>query len=301
MAIILGFILGTILGSFAKATADRSLSNRKFTGRSYCPRCKHVLHWYDLFPVVSYLVLRGKCRYCHKIIGFEYLLVEVIMGLLISFLFWKTFTVLRLTINDPQFAYTFSIVLLTLIFNIFFITILTILFITDIKKMFIPDRVIIPAIWIGLIYLTIVTIYKIGYLYYLLNQSVIGKLLLPPHSDYFQRHVLYTAEPLILNILTGVLISGFFLGLIIITKGKGMGGGDVKLGALMGLTLGFSNGILALMLSFLSGALVSIVLVLFGKKHFGQSVPFGPFLVLGSLIALFWGNEMINWYLHLSF
>ncbi len=97
-----------------------------------------------------------------------------------------------------------------------------------------------------------------------------------------------------------VIIGGFFWGLIIITRGKGMGGGDVKLGAFMGLMLGFPQSLIALILSFLTGAIFSMILIIFGKKHFGQTIPFGPFLVIGSLVALFWGNQIIDWYLHLG-
>lgn len=89
------------------------------------------------------------------------------------------------------------------------------------------------------------------------------------------------------------------MALILVTGGKGMGGGDVKLGAFLGLMLGFPNALVALMLAFLSGAIISLVLIVLGRKHFGQVIPFGPFLVLGSLIALFWGNQIIDWYLHL--
>lgn len=90
------------------------------------------------------------------------------------------------------------------------------------------------------------------------------------------------------------------MALIFVTRGKGMGGGDVKLGALMGLVLGFPQSILAVILAFLSGAIISLILIFGGKKHFGQTIPFGPFLVLGSLITLFWGMQIIDWYLHLS-
>ncbi len=112
---------------------------------------------------------------------------------------------------------------------------------------------------------------------------------------------MYTVQPLLGGILMGLLIGGFFWGLIIITKGKGMGGGDVKLGAFMGLMLGFPQALIALILSFLTGAVFSIILIIFGKKSFGQVIPFGPFLVLGSLIVLFWGQEILNWYLSIKF
>ncbi len=280
---LIGFVTGIILGSFVKALADRSLKEQSFWGRSYCPKCKNKLHWYDLIPVISYLILGGKCRYCRKAISIEYLLIEVVMGILVGFLFWSFGLA-------PD-----------LIFKIFFITVLSVLFITDIKKMFIPDRIVLPAIVISLIYLVAITIYKIGYLYFYLSQSPIGQKLLPPYSDYFQRHALMVSEPLFYGVLMGLLIGGFFMALIIITKGKGMGGGDVKLGAFMGLGLGFPLSLVAMMLAFLTGAVFSIILIILGKKHFGQVIPFGPFLVLGSLIAIFWGEKILNWYLSFSY
>ena len=284
-----GFIIGCVLGSFIKVLADRSLREQSFWGRSYCPNCKKNLQWYDLFPILSYLILGGKCRFCHKDIGIEYLLVEVGMGILIGYLFFQSFS-----------SFQSSVFLLDLIAKTFFITILAVLFITDIKKMFIPDRVVLPAIRVSIILITFITIIKIIFLYYYLSQTIIGQKLLPPHSDYFQRHALMAAEPLFGGILMAFLIGGFFMALIIITKGKGMGGGDVKLGAFIGLMLGFPQALIALMFSFISGAVFSLFLIILGKKHFGQSIAFGPFLVLGSLISLYWGDKILNWYLKLQ-
>ncbi|MBI2196757.1 prepilin peptidase [Candidatus Daviesbacteria bacterium] len=298
--IVIGFILGTILGSFVKALADRSLGKKSFWGRSYCLSCHHKLAWYDLFPIASYILLRGKCRYCHKKIGIEYLLVEIGMGILVGFLFWQTPFVIARSEATWQSVFQSSILLVDLLSKTFFITILAVLFLTDLKKMLIPDRVIKPAIVIALVSLIVVTIYKVSYLYYSLSQSMVGRLLLPPHSDYFQRHAIAAAQPLMWGIFMGILIGGFFYGLIIITRGKGMGGGDVKLGAFIGLMLGFPQALFALILAFLTGAVFSIGLIIFGKKHFGQTIPFGPFLVLGSLIMLYWGNQIVDWYLKLG-
>lgn len=256
---VIGFILGIILGSLVKALADRSLANESFLGRSYCPKCKHKLHWYDLFPILSFISTSGKCRYCHKKIGVGYPLVEIVMGILTGFLFWQSFQS--------------SALIFDLIFKTFFITILATLFLTDIREMFIPDRIILPSIVISIIFLIIITAIK-------------GRGL--------------TAEPLLSSVLMGLLIGGFFMALIIVTRGKGMGGGDVKLGAFMGLGLGFPGSLIALIIAFLSGAIVSLILIISGKKHFGQVIPFGPFLVLGSLAVLFWGNQILNWYLRLG-
>ncbi len=279
---LIGFLLGTVLGSLCLVLAERGLTDKSFWGRSYCPHCKKNLRWYDLFPVLSYIFLKGKCRYCHKKISIEYLVVEVVMGLLIGFLFWQEFS-------------------LELIYKTFFITILVSLFITDIKKMLIPDRIILPSILIGFVLSLVITIFKIGYLYYSLSSHDIGKYLLPAHSPYFFRHAYLISQPLLSGILMAILIGGFFWGLIVVTRGKGMGGGDVKLGAFIGLMLGFPQGLLAIIMSFVIGAIFSVCLLVTGKKHFGQTIPFGPFLVIGSLAALFWGGRIIDWYLNLSY
>ena len=291
-----GFLLGAVLGSFCLVLADRSLTKQTFWGRSYCLHCKKKLHWYDLFPIFSFVLLKGRCRYCKKKISFAYPVVELITGFLIGFLFWQSFNNFQFSI----FNFQFSIFVLDLLLKVFFVIVLVPLFITDLKTMFIPDRIIKPSLLIGFILSLGITVYKISYLYYFLSINSLGKYLLPPYSDYFLRHAFYTAQPFLMSILMTLLIGGFFMGLIIITRGKGMGGGDVKLGAFMGLMLGFPQGLLAIISSFILGAVFSIFLIMTGKKHFGQSIPFGPFLVLGSLIALFWGNQIIEWYLHLS-
>lgn len=296
-----GFLIGAVLGSLVKALADRSLYNKTFWGRSYCPNCKKKLQWYDLFPVFSFIFLKGHCRYCKKKIGIDYLLVEVIMGILVAFLFWQTFQNFHFPIRvNIQNIIAEVILLLELIFKTFFIVVLAILFLTDLKKMFIPDRIILPSIIFGIVLNLVITIAQVGYFYYLLSQTAVGKLLLPPHNPYFQRHAIEIAQPFVLSLLMGFLIGGFFWSLIIITRGKGMGGGDVKLGAFIGVMLGFPQALFALVLSFLTGAIFSIILLLGGRKKFGQSIAFGPFLSLGSLIMLFWGTQIIDWYLHIG-
>lgn len=240
--LISGFILGAILGSFVKAITDRSLTNKSFLGRSYCELCKKTLTPQDLVPVLSYLFLKGKCRYCKKRISQEYLVVEVVTGFLVTAIFWISWPDLLLSLHQT-----------------FFVTVLVIIFLTDLKEMFIPDRVIIPALIIG----------------------ILIKLLLLPHQ-------------LVPSVISGFLIGLFFLILVVITKGQGMGGGDIKLGAFIGLSLGFPSGFLAIMLGFLTGAIFGILAIMRGKKGFKDTVPFGPFLVLGSLITIFWGNTILT-------
>lgn len=291
---LIGFVIGTVLGSFAKALADRSLENRTFWGRSYCPKCKKTLKWYDLLPVISYLLSKGQCRYCEKKIGIGYLLSEVITGVLIGYLLISQAPDLILSLTAP---FKLVIVILELVLKALFITVLVAVTITDLKKTLIPDKIVLPAILISFVTLVVLAVYQIGLLYYSLAQSTLGKFLLPPHSNYFFRHALITAESLLSAILASLIMAGFFLALIVITKGRGMGGGDLKLGALIGIVLGSPNFIVALVGAFISGTVYALVLILFKKKSFGETIPFGPFLVLGSLAALYWGDKILSWYL----
>lgn len=99
--------------------------------------------------------------------------------------------------------------------------------------------------------------------------------------------------------MAGLGAAGFFLLLALITRGKGMGMGDVKLAGLMGLILGFPKIIVALMLAFLTGAIAGVILILLGKKGFGEHIPFGPFLAGATWLSFFWGEKIISFYFSL--
>jgi len=101
----------------------------------------------------------------------------------------------------------------------------------------------------------------------------------------------------IINLLSALAAAGFFLAIVLASRGRWMGVGDIKLGFLMGLLLGFPNILVSLFLAFMMGAIIGIGLIVFGKKTLKSEVPFGPFLVGGTFIALFWGEQLINWYL----
>lgn len=279
--VVLGFVIGTILGSFAKALADRLRKQKSLRGRSYCEACKHKLAWYDLFPVFSYFMLKGRCRYCHKKIPFGNFLAEISLGILIA--------IMLLTSNIP---------LSLLIFKIFIITILFILFLTDLKTGLLPDKITYPSVGIASGYWLLACGFNSWQLYESLKISPLGKYFLPPYSNYLWTLIYRIWQPALFALLTGIVLSLFFAFLIIITKGKGMGWGDVKFVLFIGIALGFPNSVIAVFLAFLTGAIFSIGLIIFGKKSFGQTIPFGPFLSLGAYIALIWGSEVLNWYLN---
>lgn len=296
----LGFILGTVLGSLVLCLAARSTTKESYWGRSYCDHCKKQLTWYDLFPLFSFLFNKFKARCCNKKLSIEYPVVELVTGLLIGYLFWQTNaadTILAIFMRGnllPLLDFA------DIIFKIFIICIFLIVFITDIKTGLIPDRITFPAVVIGLAGLVLLTLLKTLILYQGLASSTVGQFLLPPHSDYFYRHAFENTSPLWMGILAALGLGGFFLTLILLTKGRGMGGGDFKLSIFIGLVFGFPLSLVVMMLSFLLGAVTGVALLLIGKKHFGQTIPFGPFLSISALITLFWGNQLLNWYLSLS-
>ncbi len=309
--LILGFLLGITLGSLVKVLADRSLTKQTFWGRSYCSKCKHKLAWYDLFPILSYLFLKGRCRYCKTKLTPEYLLVEILVGLLVSLLFY-----IKLPNNFFELdSISQGLLGADLAFGCFIIITLITVLLTDIKTGLIPDRITFPSIIISFFYLLISGIFKTVVFYQSLVSHELGKYLLPKQSfeylfvwkyflpqptEYFFSHANLNFDPFISGVLSALALMIFFASLIILTRGRGMGGGDLKLSIFLGLVFGFPKSLLAVMLGFLTGSVVGIFLLMLRKKHFGQTIPFGPFLSVGGIIALFWGDKILNWYLNLS-
>lgn len=239
------FMLGVCIGSFLNCLIYRLEHNKKITGRSFCPHCKHKLSWQDLFPVFSFLFLSSKCRYCKKKISWQYPLVEVLTGLVFLLIFnFSTLNFLNLT------------------FLFYIVSSLIVIFVYDLRHYIIPDKVLFPAIIISLFY-------------NLINwQNIINSL------------------------LAVIIASGFFLFIFLISQGHWMGFGDVKLAILMGLLLGFPNILVALFLAFFFGAIIGVILMGFEKKSLKSEIPFGPFLIIGTFIAILFGSQIVNWYLN---
>lgn len=295
-----GFIIGTVIGSLVLCLAMRSLTKESFKGRSYCDNCKKQLKWYDLFPILSYLSTSGQCRHCKKKVGCEYLIVEILMGVLVAVLFALTFGLNDLdTFNklSSQNLYKSIALGLEVLFKIFTISVLVAVAVTDLKSGLIPDRITYPAVIISAIFLLIYAIFRVWVLYDTLQQSPLGRYLLPPHSDYFIRHAIDTSSVFWGSLLTALGLGAFFALLIIFTRGKGMGGGDFKLAIFQGLSLGFPNSLLAILLSFIYGSILSVILIVFGKKKFGQTIPFGPFMSAAGITVIFFGAKILEWYL----
>lgn len=257
------FIFGLIIGSFLNCAIWRLYKEESFiSGKSYCPSCRHPLGFWDLFPLFSYLFLRGKCRYCGKKISIQYPLVELATGFLFVFIYSHFGPVSAL------FSFDFFQIVFWWIMASFLVAI----FVFDFKYYIIPDETIYPAIAVSAVWIL-----------YEFCAGVIGG------AD-------------VLHIVLSAFFSAlFFFFLWFFSKGMAMGFGDVKLAILIGLLLGYPDIIPGLFLGFLFGAIMGSVLILFKKKGFKSEIPFGPFLLAGLFVSLFWGEKIINWYLSLSF
>jgi leader peptidase (prepilin peptidase) / N-methyltransferase len=279
---ILIFIFGLIIGSFLNALIYRLKVGKKVIyGRSFCPFCKKSLGFWDLIPIASFIFLRGRCRYCRKKISWQYPLVELSTGLIFVLILHYQF--LQAILVHRSLGEGESYQLLAILFYLFISSVLILIFVYDLKHSIIPNKVILPAIGVSLIYwLSATILYLCGYkqIFYQLYPNI---------------------WPLVSNpwlVLLGAIVAGgFFMLLVLVSRGLWMGGGDIKIAILAGLILGFPQVILALFIAFISGALVGLFLIILKKKTLKSQVPFGPFLVLGIFVALFWGSNIVNWYI----
>jgi leader peptidase (prepilin peptidase)/N-methyltransferase len=238
------FILGLCVGSFLNVVIARVPEGRSIVGpASACPHCTTPIAWYDNIPLLSFVLLRARCRKCGAPISWRYPTVELVTGLL----FVLALAERGLTIDlIPALLLVSGLVAITGI---------------DLDHQLIPDAISLPGIVVGLVVSTV------------------------------------TGRPGWLDSLIGVLVGGGIFLLIIVASRGGMGGGDMKLGAMLGAFLGWKLVLVAILIAILAGGAFAIVVLLLRRKGRKDAVPFGPFLALGGLVSLFWGKEVLAWYL----
>jgi leader peptidase (prepilin peptidase)/N-methyltransferase len=245
----IAFIFGAAIGSFLNVCIFRIPAKESIVKPlSQCPHCHHPIRFYDNIPIVSFILLRARCRDCGGKISWRYPLVELITALLALLLFMK-------------FGLTFNF----LVFFIFTAVLIVITFI-DLDHQIIPDILSLPGIPIFL--LAAIFIVKLPWL----------------------------------EALIGLLVGGGVLFLIayiyeLITKREGMGGGDIKLLAMIGGFLGWKSLIFVLLFSSLAGAVVGITVMIIKKQDMKYAVPFGPFLSAAAVAYLFCGDIFVSFLL----
>jgi leader peptidase (prepilin peptidase)/N-methyltransferase len=240
------FIFGAVVGSFLNVCIFRLPAKTSIIKPlSQCPHCHHPIRFYDNIPIISFIVLRGKCRDCDGKISWRYPLVELITAVLSLLLFLQ-----------------FGLTLRFLIFFIFTAVLIVITFI-DLDHQIIPDVLTLPGI--PIFFLLAIFVVKIPWL-----EALIGLL-----------------------IGGGVLFAIAFV-YEFLTKREGMGGGDVKLLAMIGGFLGWKSLIFILLFSSFSGAIAGITAMIIKKQDMKYAVPFGPFLSAAAVAYLFWGDAFMR-------
>lgn len=246
---ILIFILGLIVGSFSNVCIYRIPRNESIIyPASHCPKCHSNILPKDNIPLLSYILLKGRCRNCKTKISIQYPMVEFLSGLIYLIIY---------------LVYGLSVQ--TLIYILLSSALIIIAFI-DLNQQMVPDVISLPGIVIGFI------------------------------LSFFVSHISF------INSALGIVVGGGIILIIGITgsvifKKEAMGGGDVKLAAMIGAFLGWRYIIISLFLGFFLGALTGIFLIMTKIKKREDAIPFGPFIVLSSFITLLCGEKILSWYL----
>lgn len=237
------FVFGALMGSFLNVIALRLPQKKSFvTGRSHCPHCRKILNWYELIPVLSWLLQGGKCRKCKKPLSWQYPAVELATAV-IFFLCWRNFA-------DSAAVLTLALV---------FAALLIIIFLIDLREFLILDALTLPAGIIAILFS--IAAYGRGW-----QEIIIG----------------------------AAIGAGFFLIQFIISRGKWIGGGDIRLGAVMGLALGWQGVLIALFMAYIAGSIIGIFLLATKKMTRKDQLPFGTFLSAATLIMLLYGHVIIE-------
>jgi len=245
------FIFGLCIGSFLNVCIYRLPASKSISHpRSSCTNCGELIRFYDNIPVLSYLLLRGRCRFCREPISLRYPIIELLAGLFALVTFFK-----------------YGLTLEALIYYVYIAALLVITFI-DIDHQIIPDVISLPGI--PIFFLASFGLSQINYL----------------------------------DSLIGILAGGGSLFLVawtysLITKKEGMGGGDIKLLAMIGAAIGWKGVLFTIFVASAVGTLSGLLVMLKSRKGMKLAIPFGPFLAIGGIAYIFFGPQLVRWYFQL--
>ena len=280
MMFALLFLFGLVFGSFGYVLALRYdgnhflLNPKVIGGRSYCPHCHKTLQWFELIPFLSFAIQGGKCRNCKARIGFIYPIVEFLSGFLFIFVAAR--------VQDFYGIVTgFDFWVLAVLWIAFFFALL-LLSIIDIRLGIIPDEIV---VFLGVIAISIVSFTTLRF------DALFS-------SFFGQYSVLFglANNPWANHLLGAIVGMIFFGGLVMLTRGKGMGMGDVKLAIPLGLLFGWPGILFLSATAFVIGAIFGLCSMAFAKKTMKSAVSFGPFLAIGASFVFFYGLGFIDWY-----
>ena len=274
MELALALLLGLVIGSFLNVCIARLPRKMSVSlPRSHCPSCKNPIPWRDNVPILSYIMLGGRCRHCKTKISARYLIVEAVNGLISVLLY------LKFGLSVEWFVY--------LIFS----GALLVLAVIDVDHRILPDPITLNGIWIG----------------------VLANLYLAPQhpliSSLFQWAGMNAPNPRLVAFagsILGIVVGGGLLWFVgeayFRLRGvEGMGFGDVKMMAMVGAFLGAPLTLLTIMLGSLLGSIIGLMFIRMSGKTREYELPFGTFLALAAIIAVLYGNVLIQLYVNRMF
>jgi prepilin signal peptidase PulO-like enzyme (type II secretory pathway) len=273
------FVFGIAIGSFLNVVATRYdgehflLSNKIIGGRSHCEHCKKTLRWFELIPLVSFIMVGGRCARCKTKLSFQYPIVELISGLVFALVPYRV---------ETFFGISGLLLLGVAAFWVVLFEALLIMSLIDIRLGIIPDELNIFLVILGIFF----AIFMTGS-FGIANHSLIN----------FYSGLFGLQENFLINrIVAAILGAAFFGFLILITRGRGMGVGDLKLAVPLGIMFGWPDILLVVAFANVIGAIVGLAAVFFGKKNINSTVPFGPFLAVGAIVTFFFAYQLFQWY-----
>ncbi len=235
MTVVIAILAGLLLGSFLSVLLDRWPHWRGVaTGRSQCPQCRHELAWFDLMPLVSWLMLGGKCRYCHASITKLYLALELTMAGILGLHAFR--------FGVPSLWYAVDFVVLFALGSLFFF---------DLKHRVLPDVILLPLLIVAT-----------------------------------ARLVTQRPDMLVSAFATGALLAGLLGLLYLVSHGRWLGLGDVKLAFIVGVLFGYPVAVGVTLIAIWSGALVGVGLILAKRANMQTALPFGSFWAAAAVIAI---------------
>jgi leader peptidase (prepilin peptidase)/N-methyltransferase len=266
------FLFGLLIGSFLNVAIVRLPRGRSVVSPpSHCPRCKTRIKFYDNIPLISFLILRGKCRNCGETISWRYPLVELMNGLFYAWIvkeFW---------ISGESFlmmAFCSSLIVITFI---------------DIDFQIIPDVITLPGILLGVSIAPFFMSSLTDPLPFYIDRML-------PHMWPYLKSFLNSVIGLVSGALPLLAIGWIWEKLRHV---EAMGGGDIKMMAMVGSFVGWKGALLTIMLGAFAGSVVGVALIVLKRRAVDRIIPFGPFLAIGAIATLFYGSDIISWYLGL--
>ena len=251
-------LLGLFVGSFLNVCIDRLPRGQSIINPpSHCSACNRKLGIFDLVPLFSYLWLRGRCRYCRAPIPRRLPVVEGITSLLFTFLYWEFGLGLELAIS------------------LIYASLLIVIFVIDLENQLVLDKVTYPGMALAF-----------AFSFFWSDIGTVSSL-----------EVGGVKLGMMFSSLAGGGLGLAAMALPFIISRRGMGMGDVKLGALVGLMVGYPLVIVAILLSWISGGLVGAILLAFKIKKRKDPIPFATFLATSAMVTLLWGQAIYQWYL----